>query len=82
VTCLNIAALAVGPWPEGVLYRYPTVFGATVDVTSQDPDTYTATCRGCDEHTAGCWDRTLRATQAWAQEHSQQCRALPKPAAH
>lgn len=74
MTCLNIAALAVGPWPNGVLFRYPTVFGATVDITARTNGTHLATCGGCDDQSPHYLD-----AKEWAQEHSEKCRALPKP---
>ncbi|MFD8071890.1 hypothetical protein ACFV3E_04425 [Streptomyces sp. NPDC059718] len=72
----NLSALLSAPWPAGVLYRYPTLFGATVDVTKSG-DYYVAACGGCDADTL---PHTVHTTQKWAQEHSAQCRALPRPA--
>ncbi|WP_329312159.1 hypothetical protein [Streptomyces sp. NBC_01262] len=66
-------------WPEGVLYRFPTLFGSTVDVSeARVPGMYEATCRACD---AAPLPHTRNQTNEWAQEHSGKCRALPRPTA-
>ncbi|MFB7292061.1 hypothetical protein [Actinacidiphila glaucinigra] len=72
----NLSALLSTPWPAGVLYRYLTLFGATVDITKSG-DYYVPTCTGCDASTL---PDTVRKTQDWAQAHSARCRALPHPA--
>jgi hypothetical protein len=76
-TISPVNAARTMPWPEGVLARYLTVAGATVDI-HQGADGYTsARCTGCpigytgDEMTAH--DR--------AQQHAEKCRALPRPPA-
>ena len=78
-------------WPEGVIARYLTVGGATVDLT-ETADRITARCFGCpdkshDFHFDPCCtgDRmqafvTSQAT-GWAQGHAEECRALPRPTA-
>lgn len=45
------------PWPEGVIGRYVTVGGSTVDITQRrgytpiaEPTYARATCIGCDAH--------------------------------
>lgn len=52
-------------WPEGVIARYLTAGGATVDITTQpgqDATTATAaTCTGCGEAKVVDWTR-----QAWS----------------
>ena len=66
-------------WPEGVLYRFPTLFGSTVDVTAAPGHgMHAATCRACD---ASPLPHTRAKTNEWAQEHSGICRALPRPTA-
>jgi hypothetical protein len=80
-------------WPEGVIARYLTVGGATVDVTTPDNDVASyATCDGCGERSgssrvpADCMGGAEHARQAntdgaryWAQDHAETCRAIPKP---
>ncbi|WP_051698506.1 hypothetical protein [Streptomyces albus] len=72
-----------GVWPEGVIARYLTVGGATVDVTDtgESPE---AVCGGCPQtftrnsrYISGSLDTVHR----WAQEHAEKCRALPRPEA-
>jgi len=67
-------------WPEGVLYRFPTLFGSTVDVTAAGvtPNWVVATCRACDADSLAGWRGKVN---EWAQEHSAKCRALPRPTA-
>lgn len=60
----------VAAWPGGVIARYLTVGGATVDITERsgymtrtDPTETVATCTGCGasqkvEWTQGVWDYT------------------------
>lgn len=69
------------PWPEGVIARYLTVAGATVDVTDTErPD---AQCGGCPqtfvEHSRYI-STDLDTVHCWAQKHAETCRALPRPA--
>ena len=56
---------AAQPWPEGVIARYLTVGGATVDLTrSNDPkdddasqwDVTRSTCNGCGTTDAEAWN--------------------------
>ncbi|MEZ7005692.1 hypothetical protein [Streptomyces sp. AD55] len=74
-------------WPEGVIARYLTLAGATVDVTGVDydedyerPDAH---CGGCPqsfiEHSRYL-SGDLATAHRWAQEHAEKCRALPRPA--
>lgn len=83
------------PWPEGVLARYLTVAGATVDITFKEGDVHAA-CQGwrCPGKS---WETTevfyfdrgnvrdqkiaeaLPPIQRWAQSHAETCRAMPKP---
>jgi hypothetical protein len=63
-------------WPEGVIARYLTVAGATVDRTGGG-DFTGYRCKGCgDDGGTGWAESTVR---EWAQSHAETCRALPKP---
>jgi hypothetical protein len=67
-------------WPEGVIARYLTVAGATVDLTGGGDYTRTR-CTGCGDGGApGLWWNERRANEL-AQGHAEKCRALPKPTA-
>lgn len=81
-------------WPEGVIARYLTVGGATVDIT-QDSRHFDgiAACTGCDKTErfdrvgAGCWggpdyalQRNTEEARRWAQAHAETCRAMPRQA--
>ena len=78
-------------WPKGVVARYLTVAGATVDLTEK-PDEILCVCHGCpDEQRHFSFDpmceglrmvsfATSEAT-SWAQSHAEKCRALPRPTA-
>lgn len=75
---------------DGVIARYLTVGGATVDLT-ETPAEITGVCHGCpDENQRFSFDPmcegirmasfvTSQAT-GWAQAHAEKCRALPRPA--
>jgi hypothetical protein len=65
------------PWPEGVIARYLTVAGATVDIRGGG-DHASMTCLGCDEGYASFGERR---TRELAQGHAEKCRALPRPEA-
>jgi hypothetical protein len=66
------------PWPEGVIARYLTTVGATVDLRgTRDSASYK--CWGCDDSTALYGERR---TRELAQDHAEKCRALPRPAAN
>lgn len=93
-------------WPEGVIARYLTVGGATVDITERsgymhrtDPTETIATCTGCGKaekvewlqrawnYTDDCMvdvldeggHRSGLKMREWAQEHAEDCRAMPQP---
>jgi hypothetical protein len=66
---------AAEPWPDGVIARYLTVAGATVDVRGGG-DHASMTCLGCDEGYASFGERR---TRELAQAHAEKCRALPRP---
>ena len=81
-------------WPEGVIARYLSVGGATVDVRNVAVSAGTAACSGCQESeffwrvTADCMGgpehaREMNAEDArhWAQDHAETCRAMPRPTA-
>jgi hypothetical protein len=77
-------------WPAGVIGRYLTVGGATVDITHADSHdtasnigTCQAKCLGCD---ATDWTETYSQPRndeedcrIWAQGHASYCRAMPNP---
>ncbi len=80
---------AATAWPEGVIARYLTAGGATVDLVNER-DSVVATCQGCLNWTATSYDDPAcdgRPNRAWAnkcasqaaQGHAAVCRALPKP---
>lgn len=76
-------------WPEGVIARYLTLAGATVDLTEY-PTCVIATCTGCPNASWECSDiptygdrpnrgSATRQAANWAQTHAEACRALPRP---
>lgn len=69
-------------WPEGVIVRYVTVWGATVDLSGTNSEA-TGVCTGClavfPDHTH--LRTTLNAARGWAQGHAEKCLALPRPTA-
>ncbi|MEV7154884.1 hypothetical protein AB0N77_09695 [Streptomyces misionensis] len=72
---------ATEPWPDGVIARYLTVAGATVDLTGSD---YGADgiCNGCQTtpSKSGYSSSHIDVVRMWAQRHASECRALPRPA--
>lgn len=71
---------AAEPWPEGVIARYLTVGGATVDLTrTRDPqdedacewDETRAACTGCTNASVERWD-TRPYIQLISTEHAEQ----------
>ncbi|MGI5422964.1 hypothetical protein [Actinomadura luteofluorescens] len=84
---------AVTAWPDGVIARYVTVGGATVDITEIDRNERgggvyetVATCTGCPTgrerfHWEQGKDKADGEARAWAQQHASECRAVPKPKA-
>jgi hypothetical protein len=64
------------PWAPGVIARYLTVAGATVDVRGSEHNA-SMTCLGCCEGYASFGERR---TRELAQGHAEKCRALPRPA--
>lgn len=80
-------------WPEGVIARYLTVGGATVDLRPGS-DSCESVCGGCDarEFSRGFTyinraapgtlrELAVRDAKEWSQEHASECRAMPKPEA-
>jgi hypothetical protein len=78
-------------WPEGVIARYLTVGGATVDILDKkdehdehdEPGEYVARCTGCTadwSNTRSGWNLEFQ-VRPWAQGHAEKCRAMPKPEA-
>ena len=84
------------PWEPGVLARYLTVAGATVDIAyTSHRGLLTATCTGCgdiEQTDTGGWlsdapekedariEKALPESRLLAQTHAETCRALPRPA--
>lgn len=70
-------------WPEGVIARYLTAGGATVDIKTPDSDYRSdVDCTGCGRgKTITGWaaDETIQHCREWAQPHAAACRAMPKP---
>lgn len=66
-------------WPEGVIARYLTVGGATVDLRAVD-DFYDHRydCLGCGDMWAFRGESRVRSN---AQAHAETCRAMPRPGA-
>ncbi|MFF6829619.1 hypothetical protein [Streptomyces longwoodensis] len=75
---------AAQPWPDGVIARYLTVAGATVDVSESAPATDDEVSR-CDLKCTGCpyedSSRIADNAHRLAQAHAETCRALPRPEA-
>ncbi|MBT2509664.1 hypothetical protein J7I98_28085 [Streptomyces sp. ISL-98] len=71
-------------WPAEVLFRFLTIVGATVDVIPQPsqslPHRHAATCRGCEATNFNAIG-VSNDLKKWAQAHSENCRALPRPTA-
>jgi hypothetical protein len=81
--------MSAAEWPEGVVGRYVTVGGGTVDLIEQAISVL-AKCTACpDAEWTSHDDPTLvdrpnrsRSTERagdWAQDHAATCRAMPKP---
>lgn len=82
-------------WPEGVVARYLTVGGATVEVKNPHAEvTGVATCGGCHDNETfeivpyNCAGGGVHAAKSnaeyacgWAQAHAAICRAMPRPTA-
>ena len=82
-------------WPEGVIARYLTVGGATVDVRDfSDEEAAQAWCNGCDRYDTTDWpedhprfspscrmEHAADTARRWAQSHAESCRAMPRPEA-
>ncbi|MEU3528854.1 hypothetical protein AB0E62_34235 [Streptomyces sp. NPDC038707] len=65
-------------WPEGVIARYVTVGGATVDVRGGG-DSTGYECTGCPYESSPFWHHSI--AHEHAQKHAEKCRALPRPTA-
>ncbi|MFH8336939.1 hypothetical protein [Streptomyces sp. AM6-12] len=65
------------PWPDGVIARYLTVVGATVDLTHTDKGEPISYCTGCGDSRFPNSEIYIRNE---AQRHASTCRALPRPA--
>ena len=84
------------PWSDGLIARYLTVAGATVDITyASHSGLLAATCTGCGDvertDTGGLLsdppekedariEKALPESRELAQAHAEKCRALPHPA--
>ncbi|MFI1728204.1 hypothetical protein ACH40E_02975 [Streptomyces acidicola] len=68
------------PWPEGVIARYLTIAGATIDLRrpSNDSGALHGECGGCDDYFGANADSIVKPR---AQAHAERCRALPRPTA-
>lgn len=77
----DAAGRGMNAWPEGVIARYVTVGGATVDITRNQnaTDDYNCGlhCRGCG-YRDGHHNRHNYA-KSWAQRHAASCRAMLRP---
>jgi hypothetical protein len=67
-------------WPEGVVARYLTVGGATVDIIAfeDSPDAFEVACTGCANDLPYA---SIGEARRWSQGHAEWCRAMPKPEA-
>lgn len=71
------------PWPEGVVARYLTVGGATVDIRGSYPKYWR--CTACPATSVGQytnpWGTPFSDTEIHkqAQGHAEKCRAMPRP---
>jgi hypothetical protein len=71
---------AAQPWPDGVIARYLTVGGATVDVADAGEETYwrySLACTGCPKTDM---DSNESSILRCAQTHAEKCRAMSRPA--
>ncbi|MER7517808.1 hypothetical protein [Streptomyces sp. NPDC126499] len=72
-------------WPEGVIGRYVTVGGATVDITSGATPHWH--CTACPGTSRGAYTGpfgnpfTLAEIHEQAQAHAEKCRSLARPTA-
>lgn len=80
--------MAADSWPEGIVARYLSVGGATVDISFAESSTLKgaceADCLGCGASDwIGIWNQPSNnedECRTWAQQHAEKCRAMPKPA--
>lgn len=76
---------ATPPWPAGVIARYLTVGGSTVDISFVEGRMVIceADCLGCGgSDWIGVWESPVNnedGCRAWAQGHASTCRAMPRP---
>jgi hypothetical protein len=66
------------PWPQGVIARYLTIAGATVDLTRTNDGKTVSRCTGCGDARFPNSELFLRGE---ANSHAERCRALPRPEA-
>jgi hypothetical protein len=66
------------PWPDGVIARYLTIAGATVDLRPASDGKVQSKCTGCGEFWYPSSGGYIRRE---AQAHAERCRALPHPEA-
>ncbi|MFF7023024.1 hypothetical protein ACFY97_18725 [Streptomyces klenkii] len=70
-------------WPEGIVARYLTVAGATVDITGGWPKHWR--CTACPKTSVGQYTNPFGTPfsddkiHEQAQQHAESCRALPRP---
>ncbi|MFJ9633763.1 hypothetical protein ACIRU8_39325 [Streptomyces sp. NPDC101175] len=75
------------PWPEGVIARYLTIGGTTVDIEQQREGWRSNHwfCRGCPATSHGAYTGPFGnpfspfQIHDQAQEHAEKCRAMPRP---
>ncbi|MES9522434.1 hypothetical protein [Streptomyces capoamus] len=68
------------PWEPGIVARYLTIGGATVDLKQDETSrgyVDDIDCTGCGYHSG--WTK-VEFARAEAQAHAEKCRALPRPA--
>lgn len=64
-------------WPDGVTHRYANQVGATVDISETSGGYTQSTCTGCPYG----WTGERHDVHDRAQQHTETCRALPRPGA-
>lgn len=65
-------------WPAGVIGRYLTAGGATVDLRATDDNSHWYDCAGCGHRWTHPSESCIRRN---AQAHAEKCRAIPRPTA-
>lgn len=89
---MTLTAQQPAAWPEGVIARYLTVGGATVDLRHDYTGVADSVCSGCTTtHRSNGYTglpnptveqqdaAAIGAGRQWSQEHAERCRAMPRP---